>query len=424
MSNDVAGRAKHWCITINNYVDEDKRQFENSSVDTDYFVYGEEVGASGNRHLQCYIAFHAAKRLGYLKQRWPRGHFEIMRGKPEQAAEYCKKGEQSKDEWEKLGTGGPNFGKNAIFIESGVLPAPQPAAGGEATKRKWSEIRSAAQDGRLEDIDPQIYVTHYRNLKQIKFDNAKTPAALEGPLENEWIWGESGIGKSMTARKENPIIFDKMCNKWWDHYNGEAVILLDDFGKEHECLAHHLKRWADRYSFPVEIKNHVTNIRPQKIVVTSQYKPEDIFKDTEVVEAIRRRFKIRHLEKIKQVDTKIKKPLLIKKPGTNEIVIPDKRLRDINDEIDRMRGADPSPVPMKRPRMQTCPQCCQLMMHCKCIINTQTNGKASSPILEENIIEISDDSESLGSSDSSDEESEEEEAESYSETEDESSDYV
>jgi len=311
-------RAKHWCFTVNNYTDEDMQQFEDLKESSNYWVYGKEVGDSGTSHLQCYIAFKKAKSLKFLKQNWPRGHFEIMLSNdPKRAADYCKKGIQSKWNWEEFGPESPMFGLSANFKEYGTIPDKQGDAGGRATKRKWEEIKDNAQKGDLDKIEAQVYVTHYRNLKQIKFDNSKRPPDLT-ELDNEWLYGESGAGKSSTVRKEHKNFFDKMCNKWWDHYNGEEVILLDDFDKTHECLGHHLKRWADLYAFPIEVKNHVTFIRPKKIIVTSQYTPEEIFKDSEVAKAIRRRFQFRNIIAPPSTD-QLKKSLKITNPQKKKV---------------------------------------------------------------------------------------------------------
>jgi hypothetical protein len=83
-----------------------------------------------------------------------------------------------------------------------------------------------------------------------------------------------------------------MCNKWWDGYDGHQVVLIEDFDKNHAVLCHHLKIWADRYSFPVEIKGMVGKIRPRKIIVTSNYHPREIWTDAADIGPILRRFKI------------------------------------------------------------------------------------------------------------------------------------
>ena len=59
------------------------------------------------------------------------------------------------------------------------------------------------------------------------------------------------------------------------------------------CLAQHIKRWADRYPFTAEIKGAHSAISPNdyELVVTSNYRIEECFKEPEDVAAIKRRFK-------------------------------------------------------------------------------------------------------------------------------------
>lgn len=326
-------RGKHWCATINNPIDEDYSQFADIEELTTYYIYGKEVGSSGNFHLQCYIAFKRVTDLNKLKQMWPRGHFELMAcKKPKTAADYCKKGCQSHEEWSKLGTKGPNFGLRASFMEYGTIPESQGEKGAKATQDMWNGVIDSALKGEFENIPPHILIPHYSQLKKFHFDNQLPPPSVD-ELQNEWIWGEPGIGKSRRARAENPSIYDKMLNKWWDGYEGERTVLLDDFEIEHKIFGHHLKRWCDHYSFPAEIKNHVKQIRPQKFVVTSNYHPDEIWEGA-MLEAIKRRFKIIHMEKMKphddciskkrnikiinapQKELPMKRPKLYKEPGT------------------------------------------------------------------------------------------------------------
>lgn len=119
---------------------------------------------------------------------------------------------------------------------------------------------------------------------------AAKPSDLD-KLDNYWFYGEPGTGKSRGARDRWPGLYNKPLNKWWCEYQGQETVLLDDFSKEHKVLGAHLKNWADHYSFVAETKGGATTIRPTRIVITSNYTPEEIFEDQVTCEAIRRRFK-------------------------------------------------------------------------------------------------------------------------------------
>ena len=74
---------------MNNYTDADEARIQ--ALDARFLVYGREVGAEGTPHLQGYIEYGRAVRLGGCRRDIPRAHFERRRGTAEEAAVYCRK---------------------------------------------------------------------------------------------------------------------------------------------------------------------------------------------------------------------------------------------------------------------------------------------------------------------------------------------
>lgn len=130
-------------------------------------------------------------------------------------------------------------------------------------------------------------------------DNKVRPANLDwtdGHSPNIWIWGPSGYGKSHWARQKlGDKFYAKLAaNKWWDKYQGEDNVLIEDFDITQAYQVQYLKLWGDKYAFPVEVKNGADYIRPKRIIVTSNYSIRQIWSKKEDYEPIERRFKQVH----------------------------------------------------------------------------------------------------------------------------------
>jgi hypothetical protein len=188
----------------------------------------------------------------------------------------------------------------------------------ERNKRLRSETMSDLCD------TGEISVMQVRGLKNARMDlreevrSSSAPSTISGDMDNYWFWGPSGTGKSMEARRRWPMFFYKNCNKWWCGYDGQATIMVEDFDKNHACLCHHLKIWADRYPFTAEVKQGSTGtIRPDRIVITSNYHPRDIWPDAGDLEPILRRFKIVHF------DEKFNMPAALPQAFVNSFNVPE-----------------------------------------------------------------------------------------------------
>ncbi len=104
-----------------------------------------------------------------------------------------------------------------------------------------------------------------------------------------WIYGEPGSGKSHWARTTFPNSYLKLQNKWFDGYDLQEEILLEDF--DFSKLGHHLKLWADKWGSHGEVKGGLTPLLHSRLIITSNYTIAQLFADdVALVAAVARRF--------------------------------------------------------------------------------------------------------------------------------------
>jgi len=267
-------RSRNFCFTLNNYSEDVYQHL--LSVECKYVVIGKEVGESGTPHLQGFISFKDAKSLSSLKKINVHAHWEMCKGLPSQNRTYCI--------------------KDGNFEEVGTIPK-DPTDKGKMEQEAWADALKCVQEGRLEDVRPDILC---RNLKQVEYAadriraNKRKLEDLSGEVVNEWIWGPTGTGKSHTAREENPGLFAKLSfAKWFDGYEYEDVILIEDVDLSARDHPGQYKIWLDKYVFPVEVKGRALKIRPKKVIITSNYHPSDIWEDENALKPILRRLFVR-----------------------------------------------------------------------------------------------------------------------------------
>lgn len=279
-SRTMTGRRRHFCFTLNNWSPAHIEML--AAVDCRCMGYGKEISSTGTPHLQGWLSFPNGKTLGAVIKLLPGCHVECMLGEPYQSVAYCS--------------------KDGDYFTRGDVPqskrknggAKGGAKGGAAEQQRWKDALEAAQDGRLADVPADIRFRYYSTVKRIKADHLPKPEDVAA-LTNVWIYGPSGTGKSRHVRATYPDLYVKLNNKWWDGYNGESTVLIDDFDKYDIGLTGSLKRWCDHYPFPAELKGSVRVIRPLRVVVTSNYHPNEIWDDQQSLGPIMRRFKIVHM---------------------------------------------------------------------------------------------------------------------------------
>lgn len=262
-------RSRGWCWTLNNPTEEEIVKIQ--AATTKFTIYGHEVGESGTPHLQGYSHFVNACSLGHVKAMLgQRLHAEERKGTLEQAVNYCKKDGKT---WEK-----------------GVMRA--------TMSNKWKDVIALAEAGKLDVIKedyPGIFFLHLNKIRDLM--NPSVDHIRDDLKEHfEWWYGPTGTGKSRRAWEEYPHHYDKAINKWWDGYNYEECVVIEEADPTRcEHMAYFFKRWCDHYPFRAEVKNgHLHNIRPIKIIVTSNFSIKECFPKPEDHDPLLRRFKVTH----------------------------------------------------------------------------------------------------------------------------------
>lgn len=252
------------CFTLNNYTDDEYNLLVNGTFYR-YLIIGKEVGDSLTPHLQGYAVLNKRFRANALKQIiGDRVHFEARMGSHEQARDYCK--------------------KDGDFDEFGD----EPKQGARTDLKAACELVKNESAQAVALAMPELFVKYHRGLKELELAIQK-PYTHTG-VRGIWIYGEPGTGKSHAARLFDPDAFIKSQNKWWDGYNGQKTVLLEDL--DTDVLGHYLKIWSDKWSCTGETKGGTVHLRYTTFIVTSNYKPSRLFQDYYMCEAVTRRFNV------------------------------------------------------------------------------------------------------------------------------------
>lgn len=261
-------RSRNWTFTLNNPTEEQVPTTLRSKHMRCIAFAREIAPGTGTPHLQGFVCYTNLKSFKLVKKDFPSCHLEIMKGSIAQNVEYISK-------------------ENRPTV-IGDLPMTQ-AQKGAANKKIFDDAWEAAKANDMDAIPAHLRLRFYGTLKRIAKDFMVRPDPLD-ELSNEWIHGPTGTGKSRHTRERFPDAYYKMANKWWDGYQGEDVVVIEDFDAIHDKLGYHLKIWADYGAFLAETKGGVLTIRPKKFVITSNYTIREIWNEENTAAPLERRF--------------------------------------------------------------------------------------------------------------------------------------
>lgn len=231
----------------------------------------EKCPETGKKHIQGYIELHKPRRLNAMKELLgdEKIHLEKRRGTREQARDYCMKEETRIEGPYEYGTWAVQGKRNDI--ENAY----------EAIKNgdKWIDIQEEY---------PVTYCKYNRGLEKMKFNYEKELTKGFRNVECNVIWGEAGAGKTRSVVENNEDLYITSDLKWWDGYDGENAILIDDFEKG-KCAYTELLRIMDGYQLRLPIKGGFTWAKWTKVYITSNDNIESWFPERVDFSALERR---------------------------------------------------------------------------------------------------------------------------------------
>jgi len=250
--------ARHWCITINNpcWLEPDWSTIAHLR----YAVGQIEEGAEGTRHFQAYVELTTPVRFSAFKKTClTDGHYEKRKGSRDQARDYCMKADTRKEgPWE--------FGR--WELEQGRRTDIEGVTSMIEAGASYNEIALSA---------PVVFIKYHRGIKELLNERNRKYRDSSTEPEVIFIYGKSGCGKSRKAEEiagKSPIAHWQDNGKWWDGYQDQEWVVLDDFAGSSMAYKD-WKRLVDRYGFSVETKGGVVQMSTHRFVITSTRRPDE-----------------------------------------------------------------------------------------------------------------------------------------------------
>lgn len=218
-----------------------------------YICWGEELTKKKIVHYQGFVIFNKTCRFPKAKKLIGAGddtHVEVRKGTRIEAREYCTKENK--------------------FVEFGQFEG--------HTKESLFKLPISY----LKENYPEFYCRYHRGLEKMqdKGDRWRDVSVT-------WLHGPAGCGKTRFAMEYSSSVFKiDRPYKWWDGYDDEETILIDDVDvkdfRENRGLFLNV---LDGYRLRLEVKGSHCYAKWKTVFITSNWDPGDLLLD----EALNRR---------------------------------------------------------------------------------------------------------------------------------------
>lgn len=232
-----------------------------------YGIVQREVCPDTERpHYQGYLEFTRPVRFAHVKRICEDNamHCETRKGTRDDARNYCRKEE----------TRAPGFEPQEVGTWE---------SGGTGCRNDLNAVKDRLDKGDSELMIAQEFFTPWVKYHRA-FNRYKTLIVprRDWEMDIQVYYGTTGTGKTRKAFTDDPNLYMVPHTNagvvWFDHYQGEHTMLLDDF---YGWLPwSFLLQLLDRYNMQLPVKGSLVQMVSKKIVITSNKHPTEWYDST------------------------------------------------------------------------------------------------------------------------------------------------
>jgi len=240
-----------------------------------YAVWVVEKGKDGKPHIQGFIHFNRPIAMTTVKSRLNSKSVHVEKViNDEAAAHYCSKPHEGCNCKHCTKAGERLYGP----VEVGEKPDYEKQKKVKPMEELALMIQKGLTDAQIAEEAPWALLRHSRGINALRFAHNKAKSQEWRDVEVILLLGDAGTGKTAWAIADSKGDYFKpdLSKKeiWFDGYQGETTLILDDF-RGSSCKFEQLLKLMDGHQLSIPIKGGHTYALWKRVVITSNTSPED-----------------------------------------------------------------------------------------------------------------------------------------------------